>query len=830
MAQKTINNGDSGLAARTAINDNFTELYNKSKNFIVAASDSVNSESADFICNGSNDEITIQSAINSLLTKTVNTTFTPLFEVVNNCDSLTGWAALNTETVTLDNTDYHEGTGSIKVVGDANDNPGAKLTFTADDFSDYSHIEFYIKSDAADFVRVTLKTSGVKYAVYEKRISTAGQYNYIEINLEKPDVDRFVDLSSIVEIDIQVLTETDNYTFRIDSLNVNKYIDLNVKGISGNASVSGSAENTDYKISYQHNQIAAIVGGNLTSGASYNLSYSNSYGGEVKLLEGNYEIDASNTIIVPSNCKLTGSGFGTVLNYNYTGTFTDYVISASNSYGVIVSDLTINCNYDNGGSIGHGVVLTECSASKIKDCQILDNSYHFIGLKGSDNIIVDGNRLRNVNNSLVNHGIDLDISDDRAGCEFITIKNNDVNNQDNESIRVENSRHIEINGNTIYSDVIVSTNDPEYLQIEDVYIYRNTFLPTKETPESIITIGQTYGYKPVVIKSNKFNVGGIGITSPSGVDVVIDNNDFYDLKFRGVNNNGSTVDITILRNRFNNTRDYSIHSDSGAQNILIGDNKFYNNVASCIYLIDNTGEITVEGNESIGCSAIAFYINNSDFAVIKGNTAKQSTLQGFYIANSDNIIVDKNLALGGETTGIYLPSITNSFISNNAVISNTLGLYLNGGGGNHISNNTIIGNSTQGDNLGTGLYIYNSSNNNYIIGNYSYKGDSLRQKYGIRLRGCSGNVLVDNFNENGGQTSNYIASEDGNISYITNKSAAKNYVQVPIQLKEYAKASLPNAATFVRNIIWVTDDVGGETLAYSNGTNWLRVSDGSVIS
>jgi len=27
MAQQTINNGDSGLVARTAINDNFTELY-----------------------------------------------------------------------------------------------------------------------------------------------------------------------------------------------------------------------------------------------------------------------------------------------------------------------------------------------------------------------------------------------------------------------------------------------------------------------------------------------------------------------------------------------------------------------------------------------------------------------------------------------------------------------------------------------------------------------------------------------------------------------------------------------------------------------------------
>lgn len=53
---------------------------------------------------------------------------------------------------------------------------------------------------------------------------------------------------------------------------------------------------------------------------------------------------------------------------------------------------------------------------------------------------------------------------------------------------------------------------------------------------------------------------------------------------------------------------------------------------------------------------------------------------------------------------------------------------------------------------------------------------------------------------------------------------------VPFKPKAYTVATMPSATTFARTIIWVADDIGGETLAYSNGTNWLRVSDGSVIS
>lgn len=52
----------------------------------------------------------------------------------------------------------------------------------------------------------------------------------------------------------------------------------------------------------------------------------------------------------------------------------------------------------------------------------------------------------------------------------------------------------------------------------------------------------------------------------------------------------------------------------------------------------------------------------------------------------------------------------------------------------------------------------------------------------------------------------------------------------PIIFKTYAKAALPSASKYVNGIIIVSDDVGGLTPAFSDGTNWRRTADRAVIS
>ena len=49
-------------------------------------------------------------------------------------------------------------------------------------------------------------------------------------------------------------------------------------------------------------------------------------------------------------------------------------------------------------------------------------------------------------------------------------------------------------------------------------------------------------------------------------------------------------------------------------------------------------------------------------------------------------------------------------------------------------------------------------------------------------------------------------------------------------LKGYTVATLPSAADNTRAQIYVSDETGGATLAFSDGTNWRRVQDRVVVS
>lgn len=52
----------------------------------------------------------------------------------------------------------------------------------------------------------------------------------------------------------------------------------------------------------------------------------------------------------------------------------------------------------------------------------------------------------------------------------------------------------------------------------------------------------------------------------------------------------------------------------------------------------------------------------------------------------------------------------------------------------------------------------------------------------------------------------------------------------PFPLQQVAVADLPAAASFTGTLLYVTDETGGPTVAYSNGTNWLRVYDNATVS
>lgn len=52
----------------------------------------------------------------------------------------------------------------------------------------------------------------------------------------------------------------------------------------------------------------------------------------------------------------------------------------------------------------------------------------------------------------------------------------------------------------------------------------------------------------------------------------------------------------------------------------------------------------------------------------------------------------------------------------------------------------------------------------------------------------------------------------------------------PLKLRAYTVATLPDASAWPGCMVVVTDEVGGRTLATSDGTDWLRVSDGTEVA
>lgn len=55
-------------------------------------------------------------------------------------------------------------------------------------------------------------------------------------------------------------------------------------------------------------------------------------------------------------------------------------------------------------------------------------------------------------------------------------------------------------------------------------------------------------------------------------------------------------------------------------------------------------------------------------------------------------------------------------------------------------------------------------------------------------------------------------------------------MQSPIPLKSYLVVDLPDAAIWEGAVLYVSDETGGAVIAFSDGTNWRRVTDRAIVS
>lgn len=70
----------------------------------------------------------------------------------------------------------------------------------------------------------------------------------------------------------------------------------------------------------------------------------------------------------------------------------------------------------------------------------------------------------------------------------------------------------------------------------------------------------------------------------------------------------------------------------------------------------------------------------------------------------------------------------------------------------------------------------------------------------------------------------------GHVGIGTAAPAVRLDVDGPIRTKSYTVATVPTASAGAAQLIYISDESGGATLAFSDGTDWRRLSDRAIVS
>mgnify|MGYP001600450348 CR=1 FL=1 len=66
--------------------------------------------------------------------------------------------------------------------------------------------------------------------------------------------------------------------------------------------------------------------------------------------------------------------------------------------------------------------------------------------------------------------------------------------------------------------------------------------------------------------------------------------------------------------------------------------------------------------------------------------------------------------------------------------------------------------------------------------------------------------------------------------YVVEQADGTTYRQAGVFLPVYTVATVPSAVTYVGRLIRVSNEVGGHTVAFSDGTNWRRLQDLTIVA
>jgi len=335
-------------------------------------------------------------------------------------------------------------------------------------------------------------------------------------------------------------------------------------------------------------------------------------GGEVRLLEGIYNVEAA--INLDSNQTLRGCGRNTFLTTATADLIFLSAVGASGSEktGIVIADLQID-----GGTISaRGIRFEYVDYSFIQNVYSRRNADTGILLEYSDFDTISGNTCQENTGGTREDGIRLHVSNNN------TITGNTCQGN-GYGIRLRDSN----SNNTVTGNTCIGNTDGIQLH----------------TSSGNTVTGNTCQGNGAV---------GINLTNSS------DNNTVTGNTCQGSNSHGiilsSSDNNTISGNTCQGNRN-GIYLTSGSLNNTISGNTFQGNTERGIYLYNSSNNSAVSGNVCLGNGWDGIYLNDCDNNTVTGNTCQGNDLHGIYLNGSNNNTIIGNTCTENsqDTTNTY---------------------------------------------------------------------------------------------------------------------------------------------------------------------------------
>lgn len=209
---------------------------------------------------------------------------------------------------------------------------------------------------------------------------------------------------------------------------------------------------------------------------------------------------------------------------------------------------------------------------------------------------------------------------------------------------------------------------------------------------------------------------------------------------------------------------------------------------------------------------------NGGFMVkINNSTNAAAVIGGFY----NNSSLTNNDIIQLDTVDVI--TVIGANFRLNATGSN--GVYA----GASATNIIAVGNKNEG---GTGtLYAGASYPDEYIFSNEKISLTKDVVTPDLYTDYANNEVLLGRLSATPGDGSKItIQSRQGTDIFVVDANNSTITNSLPHTMKSYTVATVPTASSYTGGIIYVSDETGGATLAFSDGTNWRRVQDRAIVS